>query len=88
MSGNFTVEKWYYAWCKGKAESYIARGRESISKVAKTLKTAVKKGMINEQKLTSILAEIDRDTVEAFHQYDFYSERRNRLKELRKALGI
>ena len=88
MPDIFTAEQWHYAWCKGKAESYIAKEKESISKVVKTLKTAVRKGTISERKLKSILAEVERDTVEAFRQYDFYTERRNRLDELRKSLGI
>jgi len=80
------VNLWFYELYKGKLQSFVAREKESISKVTKTLNTALKKGQISSSDLEKMLFEVQRDTVDAFVKWANYSARKERLEEVKKGL--
>ncbi|MCK4795215.1 MAG: hypothetical protein KAV87_66405 [Desulfobacteraceae bacterium] len=45
LSDEAFVEEWCKRWCKGKAQSFVAKGEEPLPKLIKTLNTAVKYGI-------------------------------------------
>lgn len=70
--------------CKGIIASYVARGKQPLETVLKTLNTHVRKDYITIEQLGSILSMVESKTVRPFR----HSTRIARYNELRKGLGF
>ena len=88
LSNEAYVKEWCKRWCKGKARSFVARGEEPLSKVVRTLDTAVKRGMVSHATLQVLLQEVEAESVRPFAKWADYGSRLNRLHELRNSLGL
>lgn len=88
LSNEAFVEEWCKRWCKGKAQSFVARGEEPLSKIVKTLNTAVKRGMVSHSFLQALLKEVEDESVRPFANLADYGTRLNRLDELKNKLGF
>lgn len=87
LSNEAFVKEWCKRWCKGKAQSFIAKGEEPLPKVVKTLNTAVKRGMVSNSTLQVLLNEVESQSVRPFANWADYDSRVNRLQELKNGLG-
>lgn len=88
LSHEAYVDEWRKRWCKGKAQSFVARGEEPLPKVVKTLNTAVKRGMVSHSVLQELLKEVENKSVSPFANWADYGSRLNRLHELKNSLGF
>lgn len=81
-------QEWWKSWCKGKTQSFVARGEEPLSKVVKTLNTALKRGIISRSSLQALVKEVESESVTPFANWADYGTRLNRLHELKRSLGF
>lgn len=88
LSNEAFVEEWSKRWCKGKAQSFVARGEEPLSKVVKTLNAALKRGMVSHSILQMLLKEVESESVRPFANWADYGSRVKRLQELKNGLGF
>ena len=80
-------KKWWREWCRGKIVGCII-GKEEVQKVAKALKTILRKGYLSKSELLEVFNEVERGSIQPFkHWYD-YAERQCRFNELKKVLKI
>lgn len=82
------VEEWYKRWCKGKAQNFVAVGKEPAPKVMKTFRTALMQGRVSHFALGEILQQIESESVRPFVKWADYSARLDRLNQLKRGLGF
>ena len=70
--------------CKGIIVSYIARAKQPLQTVSKTLKTHVTRGYVSREQLNNILSLVEIETVRPFRD----QARLARYNELRRELGF
>jgi hypothetical protein len=58
--------EWNYERCKGQAASYVARGRGTPDRIAKSVLTTMAKGNLDRESLERILDEIESESVLPF----------------------
>ena len=73
-------KKWWREWCRGKIEGCII-GKEEVQKVAKALKTILRKGYLSRSELLEVFNEVERGSVQLWCDY---AERQYRFNELKK----
>jgi len=88
LSDEAFVEEWCKRWCKGKAQSFVAKGEEPLPKLIKMLNTAVKRGMVSRSTLQVLLREVENESVSPFANWADYGSRVTRLHELKNSLGF
>jgi len=80
-------KEWFYKLYKGKIQSYVARGEESLTKICKTMETAMEKGHVSKQDLEKMLIEVEIESVKPFIQ-DNYAIRHTRLEDIKRSIWI
>lgn len=83
----WSTRHWYYNLCKGKVRSYVAREKETLAKITKTIKTLLEKKQISMSDLEKILSEVEVESVESFREQSFYLDRRKRLNRIKETLN-
>ncbi len=60
------IKEFYYALCKGRICSYVARGNDKPERILKSIRTIMAKGRIDQEAIQGMLVEVDLLSVRPF----------------------
>ena len=90
MAMDISAREMAYDRCKRAVQAYVCQIEKGISlrETLKILNTAMSNIEVTQYQMKGLFSEVAEKTVEAFRDHIFYSDRRNRLHELERSLGM